>query len=214
VFVRGIFRPPSRAALQHLYQSVHVTLSVFLQHHYSITYYVILATYDRIRVFRRVLSAEPFIPPGDDLDKRLLELGTHDPNLPRPGELVLEDYRSDAVAGHAWAAAARGRPIRVVQWNIERGYAFAEILQTLRDLDADIIVLQEIDIGCDRSDGRDVGAQRSSFISLQHECKRDVEDDISDTVSFPNKILIQTVKVYAIALKGLGGVCVGLLPGC
>lgn len=44
-----------------------------------------------------------------------------------------------------------------MQWNIERGYKFDEIVQTLKILDADILLLQEIDVGCDRSGRRDVG---------------------------------------------------------
>lgn len=92
-----------------------------------------------------------------DLEKRLLEFGTYDSSLPKPGDLLLQDYRDHDKASQAWVAAARGRPVRVVQWNIERGYKFEEIVQTLKILDADVLLLQEIDVGCDRSSQRDVG---------------------------------------------------------
>lgn len=95
--------------------------------------------------------------PAADLEKRLLEFGTYDSSLPKPGDLLLQDYRDHDKASQAWVAAARGRPVRVVQWNIERGYKFDEIVQTLKILDADVLLLQEIDVGCDRSGRRDVG---------------------------------------------------------
>ena len=89
----------------------------------------------------------------------MLELGTYDSSLPKPGDLLLQDYRDNDKASQAWIATARGRPVRVVQWNIERGYKFDEIVQTLKILDADVLLLQEIDVGCDRSGQRDVGMQ-------------------------------------------------------
>lgn len=93
---------------------------------------------------------------AEDVKERLLHLGTHDTSLPKPGELVHFDYRSqDAVKAAAHLDA--DRPLRVVQWNIERGYELDAIKSTLAELDADILILQEIDIGCDRSDNRDTG---------------------------------------------------------
>ena len=44
-----------------------------------------------------------------------------------------------------------------VQWNIERGYQLAGIIEELRSIDADIISLQEVDVGCERSGGADTG---------------------------------------------------------
>jgi len=41
--------------------------------------------------------------------------------------------------------------IRLVQWNIERGYELAGIIEELQQLDADILCIQELDIACDRS---------------------------------------------------------------
>ena len=46
-------------------------------------------------------------------------------------------------------------PVRVVQWNIERGYELAGVVAELAALDADVLLLQELDIACDRSGGAD-----------------------------------------------------------
>ncbi|KAG0205947.1 hypothetical protein BGX28_002539 [Mortierella sp. GBA30] len=53
------------------------------------------------------------------------------------------------------------RPIRCLQWNIERNYKPAEILATLTEIDADILCIQEIDIGCHRS-----GHERDHFLEI------------------------------------------------
>ncbi|KAF9164916.1 hypothetical protein BGX21_000686 [Mortierella sp. AD011] len=53
------------------------------------------------------------------------------------------------------------RPIRCLQWNIERNYKAQEILDTLTKLNADILCIQEIDIGCRRS-----GYDRDHFLEI------------------------------------------------
>lgn len=83
---------------------------------------------------------------------------------------------------------------RILQWNIERGYKLAGIIDELRQIDADIICLQasdvsslppirarcarcfyfvfldgwpakqEVDIGCDRSRGDDCGREIASSL--------------------------------------------------
>lgn len=44
-----------------------------------------------------------------------------------------------------------------MQWNIERGYKLEEIVKELKQIDADVIALQEVDIGCERSLSVDTG---------------------------------------------------------
>jgi endonuclease/exonuclease/phosphatase family metal-dependent hydrolase len=56
--------------------------------------------------------------------------------------------------------------LAVVSWNIERGVRFAGVLDTLRTLDADVLLLQEVDRYCDRSDGRDVGADLAAALGM------------------------------------------------
>jgi len=45
--------------------------------------------------------------------------------------------------------------IRILQWNIERGYELPGIIEELKRLDCDVLLLQELDIACDRSKGVD-----------------------------------------------------------
>ena len=71
----------------------------------------------------------------------------------------LNDEDIHAVVGETsrvlWTRAD-DRPLSVVTWNIERGVHFERVAETLDGLDADIILLQEVDRFCSRSDGRDV----------------------------------------------------------
>jgi len=53
------------------------------------------------------------------------------------------------------AGDAPQRPLRLVQWNIERCYKMSSILSLLRAQDADVVALQEVDIGCARSEWGD-----------------------------------------------------------
>ncbi|KAJ2410620.1 hypothetical protein GGI10_004504 [Coemansia sp. RSA 2530] len=75
-------------------------------------------------------------------------------DLALPGQLVLYDYRD---VGTDPEAVEIPRPLRVVQWNIERGYRLEAVVAALRDLDADILCIQEIDIGNRRSGGGNHG---------------------------------------------------------
>ncbi|KAK3827996.1 MAG: hypothetical protein J3Q66DRAFT_321593 [Benniella sp.] len=82
------------------------------------------------------------------------------------GTAVGSDNQGWAQSGaHVQHARSTGnsnqRPIRCLQWNIERNYKPAEILATLKDLDADILCIQEIDIGCHRS-----GYDRDHFLEM------------------------------------------------
>ena len=54
----------------------------------------------------------------------------------------------------------------VVSWNIERGVRFAGVLDTLKTLNADVLLLQEVDRHCDRSDGRDVAADLAAALGM------------------------------------------------
>ena len=41
--------------------------------------------------------------------------------------------------------------LKIIQWNIERGYKLDGILRDLKNIDADILIVQELDINCKRS---------------------------------------------------------------
>ena len=64
------------------------------------------------------------------------------------------------------APAVLQERLAVVSWNIERGVRFAGVLDTLRTLDADVLLLQEVDRYCDRSDGRDVAADLAAALGM------------------------------------------------
>ena len=64
--------------------------------------------------------------------------------LPKPGELIINnDYLKKKENELS--------EIKIIEWNIERGYEINGILNELEKLDADILLIQEIDIDCERS---------------------------------------------------------------
>jgi endonuclease/exonuclease/phosphatase family metal-dependent hydrolase len=56
--------------------------------------------------------------------------------------------------------------LNVVTWNIERGTAYASILRALRELNADIVLLQEVDRDCRRTGYRDVARDLSDALRM------------------------------------------------
>ena len=67
-------------------------------------------------------------------------------NLPQPGELIINnDYLESNKDINKISS------LKIIQWNIERGYKIDLILSDLLKQNADILLLQEIDIDCERS---------------------------------------------------------------
>jgi endonuclease/exonuclease/phosphatase family metal-dependent hydrolase len=64
------------------------------------------------------------------------------------------------------ASAVIPERLHVVSWNIERGVRFAGVLHTLQQLDADVLLLQEVDRYCDRSGARDVAADLAAALGM------------------------------------------------
>lgn len=58
------------------------------------------------------------------------------------------------------------RDLKVVTWNIERGSAYDEILTVLRRVDADVLLLQEVDRGCRRTRYRNVAADLATALDM------------------------------------------------
>jgi endonuclease/exonuclease/phosphatase family metal-dependent hydrolase len=56
--------------------------------------------------------------------------------------------------------------IHVLTWNIEYGEAFDSVLAELRALDADVVLLQEVDRGCRRSEYRDVARELAAELGM------------------------------------------------
>ncbi|KAG0164612.1 hypothetical protein DFQ28_010066 [Apophysomyces sp. BC1034] len=67
--------------------------------------------------------------------------------LPLPGEFLVYDYRKDI-------STLQKSSLKILQWNVERNYESEAIIATLKELDPDIAILQEIDINCKRSQNR------------------------------------------------------------
>jgi endonuclease/exonuclease/phosphatase family metal-dependent hydrolase len=63
-------------------------------------------------------------------------------------------------------AAAGPDDLKIVTWNIERGLAYDSILDVLRGLDADVVLLQEVDRSCRRTDYRDVSRDLAEALQM------------------------------------------------
>ena len=87
-------------------------------------------------------------------------------SLPKPGEVIIRDFRPSGHADHSRADSQV--PFRFLQWNIERGYKLNEVIELLKAEDADIIALQEIDIGCERSDCKDTGLLIAQALEMNY----------------------------------------------
>jgi endonuclease/exonuclease/phosphatase family metal-dependent hydrolase len=56
--------------------------------------------------------------------------------------------------------------LRIVTWNIERGAAYDDILSVLRRLDADVLLLQEVDRDCRRTSYRQVARDLADALEM------------------------------------------------
>jgi endonuclease/exonuclease/phosphatase family metal-dependent hydrolase len=84
------------------------------------------------------------------------------PNIPTMDEVI-----SGAFAIHQRQPWSR-HYIRVVTWNIERGLQFSAILEFLRAAEADLILLQEVDLNARRTQYRDVASELARSLSLNY----------------------------------------------
>uniref|UniRef100_A0A1D2A2B6 Endonuclease/exonuclease/phosphatase domain-containing protein n=1 Tax=Auxenochlorella protothecoides TaxID=3075 RepID=A0A1D2A2B6_AUXPR len=83
--------------------------------------------------------------------------------LPSPGSIIQRDYRDlQTPTPH------RSETLRLLQWNIERGYKLPGIIEELKQIDADVIALQEVDIGCERSGSLDTGNEIAKALGLNY----------------------------------------------
>jgi hypothetical protein len=84
-------------------------------------------------------------------------------DLTPPGEIFQADFRpptivNAAAATAAVATASSAETIKLLQWNIERGYKLQGIIEELKTINADVISLQEVDVGCERTGSLNTGA--------------------------------------------------------
>ncbi|BDC48994.1 hypothetical protein F183_A13100 [Bryobacterales bacterium F-183] len=69
--------------------------------------------------------------------------------------------------GHSGGISAPLRfPLRLVTWNIERGYRLNDIARTLQELKADICLLQEVDRNVRRTSNRHVARELASRLGF------------------------------------------------
>lgn len=57
-------------------------------------------------------------------------------------------------------------PVTIVTWNIERGLAYESVLEVLRRLDADVVLLQEVDRDCRRTEFRNVAKDLAHALDM------------------------------------------------
>lgn len=81
-------------------------------------------------------------------------------SLPGPGETVTYDYRIGRVVNSRL-------PIKCIQWNIERGYKLDLVIDELLRQDGDILCLQELDIECERSGGRNCALEIAKALKMK-----------------------------------------------
>ncbi len=86
-------------------------------------------------------------------------------------EPMLSSDEIHAVTGEpsrlVWPLAT-DRPLRIVTWNIERGVKFEAVQSVLQELDADVVLLQEVDRFCSRSDDRDVARELAQHLRMNY----------------------------------------------
>ena len=58
--------------------------------------------------------------------------------------------------------------IRIVSWNIERGLQFPKILNFLRSCEADLLLLQEVDLNARRTKYRDVACELGQALKMNY----------------------------------------------
>jgi len=58
--------------------------------------------------------------------------------------------------------------LRIVSWNIERGFQFPKILEFLRTVEADLVLLQEVDLHARRTRYRDIAGELARALSFNY----------------------------------------------
>lgn len=77
--------------------------------------------------------------------------------------------------------------LTVLSWNIERGYKLKDIIEELRKADADILLLQELDISCQRTAERNVVKEIAEALSLNCVFIAEFEEYVSPVRSADNQ---------------------------
>mmetsp|Transcript_18331 Transcript_18331/g.43105 ORF Transcript_18331/g.43105 Transcript_18331/m.43105 type:complete len:321 (+) Transcript_18331:35-997(+) len=71
------------------------------------------------------------------------------------------------LADHRGKTTQSGSKLRVVSFNVERGYKVDGIISYLRTLDPDIVLLQECDLACDRTAKRNIADYIAAALEMK-----------------------------------------------
>ncbi len=69
-----------------------------------------------------------------------------------------------------------GRPIQVVDWNIDRGLKLAGVIDFLDSTNADLILLQEVDLNANRTNKLNVAREISLKLHLNYIFGREFQE--------------------------------------
>lgn len=85
-----------------------------------------------------------------------------------PGQVVVYDYLEETRKPEFIDSESPHDSISLtcIQWNIERGYHLDGVIATLKEYDADIICLQELDVHCARSGYRNAAREIAAALGL------------------------------------------------
>jgi endonuclease/exonuclease/phosphatase family metal-dependent hydrolase len=89
---------------------------------------------------------------------------------------VLNDEVSRGTFGPANGKAWSRNYIRIVSWNIDRGLQFSGILDFLRGAQADILMLQEVDLHVRRTHFRDIALDLAQSLSFNYVFGKEFEE--------------------------------------
>jgi len=96
--------------------------------------------------------------------KKIYAVGENRHEPPALNEVIVGSYFEEK----SWMGNEKKNYIRVVNWNIERGYERRRIIQHLMVLRGDIILLQELDWGCKRTDDVSVVQEIAKALKMHY----------------------------------------------
>ncbi len=99
-------------------------------------------------------------------------VAAHARHMAQTVALQVVEYRpinSESTPGESTPGESTpGVPARIISWNIERGYHLPEIVQKLKTLRADVVLLSEVDQGMARTDQQHVAREISQRLKMQY----------------------------------------------
>ncbi|HTP31528.1 MAG TPA: endonuclease/exonuclease/phosphatase family protein [Candidatus Acidoferrales bacterium] len=75
--------------------------------------------------------------------------------------------------------------IRIVSWNIERGLQFPRILEFLRTIEADLILLQEVDLNARRTHFSDIASELAQALNMNFVFGKEFQELSEGSQAFP-----------------------------